>query len=156
MNTLDKLKAQAGSWQGTSQLTTSPSVAAEDSASRLILTEILNGTFIRMDYTWAYQGNPQEGSLLIGYQAKPNIITAHWIDTWHMREKVMICQGSTDAEGITSVRGSYAAPPGPDWGWRIVMKLDDNQTLHIIMYNISPDEQEYLAVEAKYARREKL
>jgi hypothetical protein len=53
-----------------------------------------------------------------------------------------------------SVRGTYAAPPGPDWGWRIDVTPDGDK-LRIEMHNVWPEEQggkEELAVEAVYGR----
>ena len=87
-----------------------------------MLATLLGGRFIRLDYTWSYRGAAQEGSLLIGYQSDHGKVTAHWIDSWHMSEGVMACEGAVEADGTIAVRGSYAAPPGPDWGWRIVLR----------------------------------
>jgi hypothetical protein len=42
------------------------------------------------------------------------------------------------------------APPGPDWGWRIVLSPGD--TFRMTMYNIWPEAKEELAVEATYER----
>jgi hypothetical protein len=50
------------------------------------------------------------------------------------------------------VRGSYAAAPGPDWGWRTVIETAEDDSLRMVMYNLTPDGQEYLAVEAVYRR----
>ena len=62
----------------------------------------------------------------------------------------MRCRGIVDDQGVTSVLGSNAAPPGPDWGWRIV--LSPGEPLKMTMYNIWPNGKEELAVEAMYAR----
>ncbi len=70
----------------------------------------------------------------------------------HMSDKFMICQGAAEPDGAIVVRGSYAAPPGPDWGWRMVIGPGDGDTFRLIMYNISPDGQEDLAVEASYTK----
>jgi hypothetical protein len=64
----------------------------------------------------------------------------------------MTCQGASEENHSMSVKGSYAAPPGPDWGWRIVIHSPDEQNLHMVMYNSTPEGQEDLAVEAKYTR----
>jgi hypothetical protein len=77
--------------------------------------------------------------------------TVHWIDSWHMGPAVMACYGSVSATPL-SVRGSYSAPPGPDWGWRIDLATDGRDTLAVTMYNISPTGKEELAVEATYGR----
>jgi hypothetical protein len=152
MNILDGLAACAGSWRGTNTLQDPNSNAAEDSASGATVASVLGGRFVRLDYTWSYRGAPQEGSLLIGFDAQADRVTAHWIDTWHMSDKVLACLGPKPSGNTLSVRGSYAAPPGPDWGWRIEI-TPDGRTLRMVMYNIWPDgSREDLAVEASYAR----
>jgi hypothetical protein len=80
------------------------------------------------------------------------LVTAHWIDTWHMGDKVMACRGTPGSNGEISVQGSYAVPPGPDWGWRTIIRPQENQSLQIIMFNIWPDGREELAVETDYTR----
>lgn len=155
MNGLSSLIACAGSWQGTNQLQDPNTDTPEVSPSNLTVTPVLEGSFVRIDYSWVYQGAPQEGSLLVGYQPKAAVFTAHWADTWHMSNKVMACQGTAEAASIIAVRGSYAAPPEPDWGWRIVIDLEDSRAIHVVMHNLSPAGQAYLAVEAQYSRSEK-
>lgn len=151
MNGLETLKACAGSWRGTSTLHETPD-KSEDSSSTATVTPILGGRFVRLDYTWGYQGAPQEGSLLIGYDKKAGNVTAHWIDSWHMSNKVMACEGMAGDGDELSIRGSYAAPPGPDWGWRTTITADPRRALRMVMYNISPEGQEDLAVQASYTR----
>ncbi len=113
---------------------------------------MLGGRFVRIDYTWAYAGTPQEGSLLVGHDEEANALSAHWIDSWHMGSKAMACQGAVDASGVISVRGAYAAPPGPDWGWRTVITPGGGRTLRLVMFNIWPEGREELAVEAFLTR----
>ncbi|MFN2400132.1 MAG: DUF1579 family protein [Gemmatimonadaceae bacterium] len=151
MKGLDSLKACAGSWRGTSRLHEAPG-KHEDSPSTAAITPILTGRFVRLDYSWVYQGAPQEGSLLIGYDKTAGNMTAHWIDSWHMSNKILACEGAADDSDELSVRGSYAAPPGPDWGWRTNIIANPPGGLRMVMYNISPEGQEYLAVEASYTR----
>jgi hypothetical protein len=153
MSTLDALAACAGSWRGTNKLHDPHNNVAEESAGTAAVTPVLGGKFVRMDYTWEYQGKPQEGSLLIGCDAREDTLTAHWIDSWHMGNKVMACSGPGQAGPVFSVRGSYAAPPGPDWGWRIEITPGDSE-LRLVMVNIWPEGKEELAVEAVYVRKE--
>jgi hypothetical protein len=148
---LDSLIACAGCWAGTSRLQDPHSGSPEVSISTATVTPVLGGRFVRLDYTWTYREAPKEGSLLVGHDASGGEATAHWIDTWHMADKVMACRGAAEPGGRLDVRGSYAAPPGPDWGWRIVI-TPGGQALRIVMHNITPDGQEALAVEAEYAR----
>lgn len=154
MSPLDPLIACAGSWRGKSILQDPHLGIAEESPSTATLTSLLGGRFVRMDYTWSYQAKPQEGSILIGYDRQAAAVTAHWIDSWHMSDKVMACVGAKPAGGTLSVRGSYPTPPGPDWGWRIDL-IPDGATLRLVMYNIWPVDQggkEDLAVDAAYSR----
>ena len=152
MSALDKLAECSGTWRGTSRLRDPSMDVLDDSPSTAELTPVLDGRFIRLDYAWAYQGRAQEGSLLVGYESGPAVVTAHWVDTWHMGEAVMSCHGIAENDGSITVRGTYSAPPGPDWGWRIVLQPRDGTALRLAMYNISPDDDEELAVEADYTR----
>ncbi len=152
MSPLHKLVACSGNWRGTNRLHDPTTNAPHDSPSTASLTPLLGGKFIRFDYTWVYHGDPQEGSLLIGYDSGPALATAHWIDTWHMGERVMACAGTSDADGAIDVQGTYAAPPGPDWGWRIELRPGPGEALQLVMHNIHPDGGAMVAVEAEYRR----
>jgi hypothetical protein len=68
-----------------------------------------------------------------------------------MNEKYMTCEGmATDAN--VDVRGSYAAPPGPDWGWRTIIDRNNRDLFRLVMYNITPEGEEQIAVETLYGR----
>lgn len=150
MSALDGLRACAGRWRGENQLQDPHTNAPQVSPSTMTITPILADSFVRIDYTWRYEDDPQEGSMLVGYRPEAGVVTTHWIDTWHMGAKVMACRGEADSGGEISVRGSYAAPPGPDWGWRIVITPDAGEVLRMVMFNVSPDGKEELAVESYY------
>lgn len=147
---LDPLMACAGNWTGTNELQDPENNIAEQCTTTLALTPVARNRFVRLDYTWSYKGDPQEGSLLIGVDPKSGRAVASWIDTWHMGYDVMACKGSME-DNTLSVLGSYAAPEGPDWGWRIDVSAGD-RTLTVTMYNIHPSGKEDLAVTATYER----
>jgi hypothetical protein len=148
---LNDLLAGAGEWRGKNTLQ-DPEMGMQPvtTDSSAVVTPLLDGRFVRIDYTWSYKGAPQSGSMLIGHQKKAGTLTLHWIDSWHNGEKVMACEGAATA-GVVDVRGSYPAPTGPDWGWRIVVAPAAG-ALAVRMANISPEGQEYPAVEAHYTR----
>lgn len=152
MGGLDRLLALAGTWRGVSRLQDPETSQPEDSDSTLTVAPVLHDTFALLTYTWAYHGTPQEGLLLIGYQAAVAVVTAYWADTWHMGDQVMTCEGTVDGEGGLALRGSYGAPPNQVWGWRIELTQRDDRTLTLTMYNVTPDGQEALAVEAAFMR----
>ena len=150
---LDKLTTYTGTWQGTNILQDPNSGQPEESPALASVTPVLDGRFVRLDYTWEYQGKAQAGSLLIGYEAKANVLTGQWIDTWHMGDKVMSCRSSAGESDLITLLGSFEAPPGPDWGWRTDLLLHEPDRLVMMMYAISPDEEESPAVEAKRTSR---
>jgi hypothetical protein len=69
-----------------------------------------------------------------------------------MGEAVMALEGAAAGADAVTLRGSYAAPPGPDWGWRIDLRPQGGDDLRMVMFNVTPEGQEELAVEAVYGQ----
>jgi hypothetical protein len=61
-------------------------------------------------------------------------------------------QGEVTETGKLIVQGSYPAPSGPDWGWRITLEQPYTNALEMMMTNILPDGTEDLAVRACFTR----
>jgi hypothetical protein len=154
MNPLENLSEYSGKWQGTNRLQDPHTNQPEDSSSSMTLSPILAGRFIRIDYTWGYQGKPQEGSMLIGYDQNAKEVTIHWIDTWHNGNNVMASRGTADANGEISTFGTFPAPPDPDWGWTIKISPSKNEAIHVVMHCIPPEGKgdAVFACEANYKR----
>ncbi|MCA9919162.1 MAG: DUF1579 family protein [Anaerolineales bacterium] len=140
----------AGSWQGTNHLWLDPTQPARESVGTAVLQPIAQQKFLSLHYTWADDGQPQDGQLMVG-QDGPQM-QATWVDSWHMQDKMMILTGATQPDGSLSVTGSYAAPPGPDWGWRITLQPESQNRFTFRMHNITPEGEEMLAVEVKFSR----
>ncbi|MEO7723278.1 MAG: DUF1579 family protein [Chthoniobacterales bacterium] len=152
MQLQDLKSALIGDWQGKMQLfMASPPEPGLISASRLAVTSIAGGSFLQLNYDWSHEGETRTGVLLFGYDEQ-NAATVAWVDSFHMSSKIMFCTGVTNS-GSATLTGSYAAPPGPDWGWRIVIRSGSANELQIVMHNISPEGQEDLAVQSDYTRR---
>jgi hypothetical protein len=100
---------------------------------------VAGGRFARIDYAWGDREKPEDGSILFGRDRDRGVVTALWVDSWHMSDKVMACECPSTVTGSLDVRGSYAAPPGPDWGWRTVVETAEEDALRMLMYNVSPD-----------------
>jgi hypothetical protein len=111
------------------------------------------GCFLSVRYTWQFEGDPQEGLLLLGWEGARGPVQAAWVDSWHNGDRMMLCRGETGASGGASVLGSYPAPEGPDWGWRVAVEPGPGDSLRIAMFNIPPGIEEMLAVEGVYSRR---
>ena len=151
MASLERLTALAGNWRATYQLRGDPSFET-DSPTEATITPMLDGRFARIDYTWVESDNRQEGSLVIGYEPEPQLATVAWMDTWHNSDRIMVSTGARTEDGGVDVRGSY--PPGmgaDDWAWRtVIAPRADGWTM--TMFNITPDGEESLAVNAAYER----
>jgi hypothetical protein len=150
MDAISRLIDLTGRWKGTYRLTVDPNDPPRGSESTAIVAPISGGRFARLDYAWEFEGNPQEGSILFGSDRERGVVTALWVDSWHMSDKVMSCEGVAGAS--LDLLGSYAAPPGTDWGWRTVIDTPEPDSFRMVMYNISPAGKEDLAVDAVYRR----
>lgn len=75
MSPLDGSIGSAGTWRGSSTLQDPHTGQPDESASAATVTPVLGGRFVRVDYTWSYQGAPQEGSLLIGFDRQAAALT---------------------------------------------------------------------------------
>lgn len=150
MATPISLAELSGRWQGSNRLWLDPNEPARESVATAVCQTVAQGKFFHLHYTWADEGQPQEGVLLLGQSQQE--LSAAWVDSWHMQDNIMHCTGPTGSDGPVSVIGHYAAPPGPDWGWRITLQPDSANQFRLIMHNITPDGEEMLAVEAIFER----
>ncbi len=145
-----KLTDLEGQWFGNNSLWVMPEDPVRESDSEASVTIAVHGTVALITYTWAYEGTPQEGTLLV--RTGPEDVETVLVDPWHTGGKFMTFSSEGATEDLVDVRGSYAAPPGPDWGWRIILRADSADEFLMLMYNITPDGEEAPAVEARYTR----
>ena len=144
----------AGEWQGTNRLHLSwmPDPLLE-SPSQAAIRSLAGGQCLEIVYSWMYEGKPHEGVMLLDGDPGSSAIRAVWTDSWHSANVLMVCEGEVRPDGSISVKGSYSVPDHPDWGWRTELFIDDGD-LNYVMYNISPDGVEELAVETRFSRAE--
>ena len=145
------LQHLAGTWTGSYQLWMDPSAPAVESQTSLAIAVNPSGRYATLSYDWMHEGKPCDGVLVVVLNGNGRSATVSWIDTFHMSDGFLISRG-TVAGSRVDVRGSYPAPPGPDWGWRTVIEADALDGLRVLMYNITPDGREMRAVEAAYRR----
>lgn len=142
-----------GNWTGTKKLWMSPPPDPPAvCAAALAVTRVAGGTFLALAYAWSFEGKPQEGLIVIGNENDAGTATASFVDSFHMSGSILQCAGTVDAKGVASVLGHYAAPTGPDWGWRIDVSSTGPAGLRIAMFNIAPDNTVYPAVQADFTR----
>lgn len=143
----------AGRWTGHNQLWLEPGTPAHECSTRASIALEAQGACVSLRYTWEEGGAPQEGLLLVRNALEVGAEDMVWVDSFHTGGQFMRFPGEADDAGRISALGSYSVPPGPQWGWRIVLGSDAADGLHVLMYNIAPDGTVYPAVEARYARR---
>jgi hypothetical protein len=149
MDDLTALAQLVGSWRGTNKLWLPPAEEPAESQSRAEVTPVAGGKFVTISYTWTYEGAPQDGLLLWGYQATDETATAAWADSFHTGDTLLVSRGSSG--GGLDVLGSYTVEGMPAWGWRTVLEAA-GESLRVMMYNISPEGEEYPAVEMVWGR----
>jgi hypothetical protein len=154
MSAPSSLVALAGQWSGKYRLWLSPDEPAYTSQTTAVVALVAQGQFVTVQYTWADEGAPQDGLLVLGYEVQRAIAHGVWIDSWHMYDQYMVCQGTVrPADGVVSLKGTYAAAPGPDWGWWIDLEPQGADAFRIVMHNVSPEGKAALAVECSYSRQ---
>lgn len=142
-----------GQWSGANKLYfEGPPEPDNVSDSELMASTVAHGKFLSITYTWTLNETDHEGALLIGRLKKGESTSVAWVDSFHQSGKIMVSKGTVGEDGKVDVLGSYEAPPGPDWGWRIQLE-SDGDTLKLLMFNITPDGEEALAVDATYSRQ---
>jgi hypothetical protein len=152
MSVTKDLSAYVGTWTGTNNLYLSSDPASlRQSESNLTVSLKANGQFVTFDYTWAYKGEPQEGVILLGCDPRSDAVQTVWTDSWHSSHTFMLSDGKVSDDGAISVKGYYKVRDHPDWGWRTDI-IPQGDVLRIVMYNVSPEGDEELAVETDFTR----
>ncbi len=147
-------KNLTGDWRGTNRLHTIwiEENPLQESKSDATVQTAANEKFLKIEYDWSYENENQDGLLLIGSEEDSDETRAFWIDSWHMQDKFLSCDGKYDGDSIL-MKGFYEVPNHPDWGWRIDIIIADENSFKIVMYNVSPEGEEVLAVEMIYERK---
>jgi Protein of unknown function (DUF1579) len=154
MTTLGQLEKLFGTWSGNSWLWLTPDEDPLECLSTADIGPICQGQFVRTSYTWEIGGKPQDGVMIFGVDADASLANAVWLDSWHMARQIMVCDCIRNETCVVIMTGTYPAPPGPDWGWRIEIQSSLRDSFTIRMFNISPEGQDALAVLGEYQRQE--
>jgi hypothetical protein len=152
MSAREMMIESVGQWSGSNKVWLSPDAPARESDVTASVGLAAGDGFAVITYDWQDEGKPQDGMLLIRVAPDGSPPDMVWIDSWHTGGKFMDFRGEELPDGRLSARGSYEAPPGPDWGWRIALSTDESGALKILMDNITPDGQEAPAVETLLTR----
>lgn len=98
-----------------------------------------------IEYHWSYDGAAHTGTLAL----RPG--GADFTDTFHSRETMRFTTVA-DTRALVDLVGSYPAPEGPPWGWRIALSQRPTGELVLQMTNITPWGEDGRAVRMVYTR----
>ena len=149
----DLFARAAGAWTGPSQLWLEPGSDPRDCVSEAEVVRVAGERFLRLSYTWSYEGAAKSGELLIARDTDEGRWTAVWGDSWHQHRSLLECRGPIEDPNAFRARGEYEVGEGhPNWGWSIGLTME-GETLVLRMWNEMPEHEPVLAVETRYTRR---
>jgi len=153
MQIVECLAPFTGTWQGHNRMRFMPTDEYQESVSAATVA-VTAKDFVTIEYTWAHEGQPQNGLLLLGPgQEDGPGATAVWVDSFHAAPQWLTLSGNIDHHGVVRLACTYPAPEGPDWGWQIHIEPGGGNGGRITMHNLVPGHDPYQVVEATYRRQ---
>jgi hypothetical protein len=152
MSLSEQISALVGDWSGENRLWLEPASPVDASAAAASVALVAQGRYLTLRYSWAAFGEVQEGLLLAGVNSGSGEAQAAWVDSFHTADSIMNFTGEPRENGGFLVKTMYPAPDGPDWGWWIELEPINANQFVLKMYNVMPENEPYVAVEAKFSR----
>lgn len=149
-----RLNKMAGDWEGIARTWFEPDVIADESPVSGSIRAVLDGRFLLHEYKGEFTGKPLQGIMIYGYDLNTESFQSAWIDSFHMGTGIMFSRLARQ-DGDFSVYGTYDVfqEGWQQWGWRTDIRLEDENTLIITAYNITPEGEETKANEIRYTRK---
>jgi hypothetical protein len=146
------IQTAKGVWKGKSKLNQSwlpPEQQVTESDSQLRVDTDTQSKFATITYDWQYEGNREEGTLILAMDDESNAVQFGWVDSWHQSGGVLYLKGEDSRTGSVKAKGEYGSTEV--WGWTIeLVTTEDSFTVR--MENVTPDGEAIWAVEGVYTR----
>lgn len=152
MSVPGEFEALVGAWKGSNRLHMSwnPDNPVNDSESTATISTAANGKFLKIAYDWHLGAERHEGEMTLCVGEGDNAEIS-WFDSFHSSGGFLISKGAF-ADGKIDAMGHYSVPGHPEWGWRTIIESTGDNEWSFTMYNVSPEGEEYIAVESAFSR----
>ncbi len=141
-----------GTWDGTKKLYMRPEDPVFESEIVAKIGLEVDRKVLKISYEWSFKGEKKEGVLLFHVNKEANAQSV-WMDSFHQSSDFMVANGDL-TDGKISTKANYTQPEYSDWAWRICLETGDENSFSLIMFNVFPDGNEVLAVDARFKRRD--
>ncbi len=148
-----QLASLAGSWTTQTKEWMEPDKPPVESTGAVEMKMLLDGRFLRQDFTGQMMGRPYSGIGITAYDNLRKRYVSTWIDT--MSTGIFLMEGTASADGKTiTLKGQHAEPGGGHMTHRAVWKIVDNNTQTFNMYGTYPGGKEMKMMEITYTRKQ--
>jgi hypothetical protein len=142
-----------GIWTTRSRGWINPDTPPRESFGTCEQKMVLNGHYLRQEYSGDMMGAPYTGICLMGYNNHTKKYESTWIDS--MSTAIYKFEGTASPDGRTITQVcSYDDPVRGHAVWRTVTRIKDDSTLEFEMFITPKGKKEEKMMEVTYTRKE--
>lgn len=149
----DQLAAFVGEWNAQVTMWMDPAAPPQVSAATETATSIYDGRFVQGKFNGSHQGQPFEGTSVMGYDNVRGKFTSTWFDS--MSTGIFLSMGDYDAGSKTyTLRGTMADPMKPSELTPVridIQMIDDDH--HTFTWHEARGGKDVKTMEIAYARK---
>jgi hypothetical protein len=143
----------AGSWTTKIKEWMEPGKPAMESTGSAEMKMLLDGRYLRQEFTGTMMGQPYSGVGTTAYDNLRKRYVTTWIDT--MSTGIFTMEGTASADGKTiTLKGRHEEPGGGYMTHRAVWKIVDSDTQTFDMYGAHGHGKETKMLEITYTRKQ--